>query len=192
MAKLESSMSNMVICLSLVTLIASALLCGTYAITKEPIERTIKNDKAAAIKNVLPDKKAELGEAKEIQLEGYNDAFIIYPATINGELIGAAVETYDNNGYGGKIKVMVGLTKDGTVSDYSILETSETPGLGLKAEEWFRTKGDIRGKNPATTKFVVNKDGGDIDAITASTITSCAFLNAVQKAYESFMKYQNK
>lgn len=192
MAKLESSMSNMVICLSLVTLIASALLCGTYAITKEPIERTIKNDKAAAIKNVLPDKKAELGEAKEIQLEGYNDAFIIYPATINGELIGAAVETYDNNGYGGKIKVMVGLTKDGTVSDYSILETSETPGLGLKAEEWFRTKGDIRGKNPATTKFVVNKDGGDIDAITASTITSRAFLNAVQKAYESFMKYQNK
>lgn len=187
MAKLESSMSNMVICLSLVTLIASALLCGTYA-----IERTIKNDKAAAIKNVLPDKKAELGEAKEIQLEGYNDAFIIYPATINGELIGAAVETYDNNGYGGKIKVMVGLTKDGTVSDYSILETSETPGLGLKAEEWFRTKGDIRGKNPATTKFVVNKDGGDIDAITASTITSRAFLNAVQKAYESFMKYQNK
>ncbi len=192
MAKLESSMSNMVICLSLVTLIASALLCGTYAITKEPIEKTIKNDKATAIKNVLPDKKAELGEAKEIELEGYKDAFIIYPATINGELVGAAVETYDNNGYGGKIKVMVGLAKDGTVSDYSILETAETPGLGLKAEEWFRTKGDIRGKNPATTKFVVNKDGGDIDAITASTITSRAFLSAVQKAYESFMKYQNK
>lgn len=192
MAKLESSMRNMVVCLTLVTLLASALLCGTYAITKEPIDTTIKNDKENAIKNVLPDKKAKLGEATKIELEGYKDAFIIYPATINGELVGAAVETYDNNGYGGKIKIMVGLTKDGTVSDYSILETAETPGLGLKAEEWFRTKGDIREKNPATTKFIVKKDGGDIDAITASTITSRAFLTAVQKAYESFMKYQNK
>lgn len=192
MAKLESSMRNMVVCLTLVTLLASALLCGTYAITKEPIDTTIKNDKENAIKNVLPDNKAELGEATKIELEGYKDAFIIYPATINGELVGAAVETYDNNGYGGKIKIMVGLTKDGTVSDYSILETAETPGLGLKAEEWFRTKGDIREKNPATTKFIVKKDGGDIDAITASTITSRAFLTAVQKAYESFMKYQNK
>ncbi len=192
MAKLESSMRNMVVCLALVTLLASALLCGTYAITKKPIDTAIKNDKENAIKNVLPDKKAKLGEATKIELKGYKDAFVIYPATIGGELVGAAVETYDNNGYGGKIKIMVGLTKDGTVFDYSILETAETPGLGLKAEEWFRTKGDIRGKNPTTTKFIVKKDGGDIDAITASTITSRAFLTAVQKAYESFMKYQNK
>ncbi|MEE3413171.1 MAG: FMN-binding protein, partial [Bacteroidales bacterium] len=65
-------------------------------------------------------------------------------------------------------------------------------GLGMKAEEWFRAKGDIRGKSPATTKFSPTKDGGDIDAITASTITSRAFLTAVQKAFDAFMKYQNK
>ena len=182
----------MVLCLSLVTLLASALLCGTYALTKEPIDATMKNDKDTAIKNVLPDKKAEIGEPQQIKLDGYDEPFVIYPATLNGELIGAAVETYDKNGYGGKLKIMVGLAKDGTISDYSILETAETPGLGMKAEEWFRAKGDIRGKSPATTKFSPTKDGGDIDAITASTITSRAFLTAVQKAFDAFMKYQNK
>lgn len=192
MAKLESSIKNMVLCLSLVTLLASALLCGTYALTKEPIDATMKNDKDTAIKNVLPDKKAEIGEPQQIKLDGYDEPFVIYPATLNGELIGAAVETYDKNGYGGKLKIMVGLAKNGTISDYSILETAETPGLGMKAEEWFRAKGDIRGKSPATTKFSPTKDGGDIDAITASTITSRAFLTAVQKAFDAFMKYQNK
>ncbi|MDO5759864.1 MAG: RnfABCDGE type electron transport complex subunit G [Bacteroidota bacterium] len=192
MAKLESSMRNMVVCLALVTLLASALLCGTYALTKTTIDTATQKDKETAIKNVLPNKEAKLGKAERVSLEGYKDDFVIYPATLDGELVGAAVETYDNNAYGGKIKIMVGLTQDGTISDYSILETAETPGLGMKAEEWFRDKGDIRGKNPATTKFATTKDGGDIDAITASTITSRAFLTAVQKAYESFMKYQNK
>ncbi|MCF0210737.1 MAG: RnfABCDGE type electron transport complex subunit G [Bacteroidales bacterium] len=192
MAKLESTMKNMVLSLTLVALVASGLLGGVYALTKEPIDQTTKNDKDKAIKAVLPDKDALVGEAEEITLDGYAEPFVIYPATKNGELVGAAIETYDNNGYGGKIKVMVGLKIDGEVSDYSILETAETPGLGAKAEEWFRAKGNIKGKNPAKDKFTTTKDGGDIDAITASTITSRAFLTSVQKAYDAFMKYQNK
>ncbi|MCQ2326401.1 MAG: RnfABCDGE type electron transport complex subunit G [Bacteroidales bacterium] len=192
MAKLESTMKNMVLSLSMIALVASGLLGGVYALTKGPIDQATKNDKEKAIKAVLPDKSAVVGNPEEVTLPDYADPFVIYPATVNGELVGAAVETYDNNGYGGKLKVMVGLKLDGTVSDYSILETSETPGLGAKAEDWFRAKGDIRGKNPATSKFTPTKDGGDIDAITASTITSRAFLTSVQKAYEAFLKYQNK
>lgn len=192
MAKLESTMKNMVLSLSMIALVASGLLGGVYALTKGPIDQATKNDKEKAIKAVLPDKSAVVGNKEEVTLPDYADPFVIYPATVNGELVGAAVETYDNNGYGGKLKVMVGLKLDGTISDYSILETSETPGLGAKAEDWFRAKGDIRGKNPATSKFTPTKDGGDIDAITASTITSRAFLTSVQKAYEAFLKYQNK
>lgn len=192
MAKLESTMKNMVLSLSMIAFVASGLLGGVYALTKGPIDQATKNDKEKAIKAVLPDKSAVVGNPEEVTLPDYADPFVIYPATVNGELVGAAVETYDNNGYGGKLKVMVGLKLDGTVSDYSILETSETPGLGAKAEDWFRAKGDIRGKNPATSKFTPTKDGGDIDAITASTITSRAFLTSVQKAYEAFLKYQNK
>ena len=192
MAKLESTMKNMVMSLTFISLIASALLAGAYALTKEPIDETARRNKEQAIKDVLPDKDAKVETPVEIKLDGYSDAFVIYPATKNGEIAGAAVETYNNDGYGGKLKVMVGLDKEGTISEYTILETAETPGLGAKAGEWFHAKGDIRGKNPATTKFIVTKDGGDIEAITASTITSRAFLKAVQCAYDAFQKSQQK
>ena len=192
MAKLESSMKNMVMSLTFISLAASALLAGAYALTKDPIEKTQLANKEQAIKDVLPDKDAKVEQPVEITLDGYALPFVIYPATKNGEIVGAAVETYNDEGYGGRIKIMVGMDKEGTISEYSILETSETPGLGAKAGEWFHAKGDIRKKNPATTKFVVTKDGGDIEAITASTITSRAFLKAVQCAYDAFMKSQNK
>jgi electron transport complex protein RnfG len=41
------------------------------------------------------------------------------------------------------------------------------------------------GKNPGKVNFTVSKDGGDIDAITASTITSRAFLLAIKNAYDN-------
>ncbi len=192
MAKLESSMKNMVLSLGLVTLIASALLAGAYAVTKKPIEQTAATNKEKAIKEVLPDSKAEVGEPIEIMLEGYAEPFVVYPATINNKIVGAAVQTYNDEGYGGRIKIMVGLDKEGTISNYSILETSETPGLGQKADKWFKEKGNICGKNPGKDKFQTTKDGGDVEAITASTITSRAFLKAVQCAYEAFLKTQDK
>ncbi|MBQ5388962.1 MAG: FMN-binding protein, partial [Paludibacteraceae bacterium] len=70
---------------------------------------------------------------------------------------------------------------------YVVLEQAETPGLGALMSTWFcnpdKPKSNILGKNPATTNFSVSKDGGDVDAITASTITSRAFLEVVFKAY---------
>ncbi len=190
MAKLESTMKNMVMSLTFITLIASALLAGAYALTANTINEAQTKNKEQAIKDVLPDKTAKVEQEVKIKLDNYTDPFIIYPATKDNQLVGAAVETYNNDGYGGKIRIMVGMDKDGTISDYTILEANETPGLGAKAGEWFKAKGDIRGKNPATTKFTVTKDGGEIEAITASTITSRAFLSAVQCAYDTFQKYQ--
>jgi Na+-translocating ferredoxin:NAD+ oxidoreductase subunit G len=192
MAKLESTMKNMVMSLTFITLIASALLAGAYALTKDTIDQAQIKNKEQAIKDVLPDKSAKVEQAVTITLDNYADPFIVYPATKDGQLVGAAIETYSNEGYGGKIRIMVGMDDKGTISNYTILETNETPGLGAKADEWFRTKGDIRGKSPATTNFKVKKDGGDIEAITASTITSRAFLSAVQCAYDAFQKHQNK
>ncbi len=192
MAKLESSMKNMVLSLGLVTLIASALLAGAYAITKKPIEQTAQANKEKAIKEVLPNAEAKVLDPVEINLDGYSEPFIVYPATIDNQIVGAAVQAYNDEGYGGRIKIMVGLDNQGTISDYSILETSETPGLGQKADKWFKEKGNICGKNPGKDKLQTTKDGGDIEAITASTITSRAFLKAVQCAYEAFLKTQNK
>ena len=192
MAKLESTMKNMVMSLTFITLIASALLAGAYALTKDTIDQAQIKNKEQAIKDVLPDKSAKVEQAVTITLDNYADPFVVYPATKDGQLVGAAIETYSNEGYGGKIRIMVGMDDKGTISNYTILETNETPALGAKADEWFRTKGDIRGKSPATTNFKVKKDGGDIEAITASTITSRAFLSAVQCAYDAFQKHQNK
>jgi electron transport complex protein RnfG len=195
MAKLESTMKNMVMSLTFISLAASALLAGAYVLTKKPIENTVKANQDNAIKEVLPNKTAQVGDPVNIKLQGFTDPFIVYPATVNGELVGAAIQTYSNEGYGGFISIMVGLDKEGTVSNYTILSSGETPGLGQKAKDWFKaegTKHDIRGKNPGKMKFKPTKDGGDIDAITASTITSRAFLKAVQSAYDAFLQYQQK
>lgn len=192
MAKSESTLKNMLLSLTLISFCASALLAGGYVLTKEPIEKALQEKKNAAIKEVLPKGDIEIGKAVEVKLDGYEDAFVVYPAKKGGNFIGCAIETYDNNGYGGKVRSMVGLDTEGRVINYSVLEANETPGLGAKVSDWFKTKGDIRGKAPASEGFKVKKDGGEIDAITAATITSRAFLSSVKSAYQAFIRYQEQ
>lgn|SRR5574344_831800 len=195
MAKLDSSLKNMVLSLSLISFVASAVLAVGFSLTKEPIIEAQQKKQQDAIHAVMPIKDAKIGEKVEIKLDGKPDAFIIYPALKDGEFAGAAIQTYSYEGYAGKIEVMVGLDKDGTISNYTVLAASETPGLGSKISEWFKTtKGnqDIRGKNPGKDNFIVKKDGGDFDAITASTISSRAFLSSIRSAFEAFKKYKEQ
>lgn len=196
MAKLDSSLKNMVMSLAIISFGASAILGGVYVLTKKPIEDAAELKKTNAIKEVLPqNNNMKIGEAVEITLESYSEKFIVYPAFENDKLIAAAVETFDNNGYGGQIKSMVGFDAEGNIVNYAILSMSETPGLGEKVTSWFKTKRnkqDIRGKKPSEESFKVSKDGGEIDAITASTITSRAFLSSVKTAYNVFIEYQKQ
>lgn len=196
MAKLNSSLKNMVMSLTIISFGASAILGGVYVLTKKPIEDAAELKKTNAIKEVLPqNNNMKIGEAVEITLESYSEKFIVYPAFENDKLIAAAVETFDNNGYGGQIKSMVGFDAEGNIVNYAILAMSETPGLGEKVTSWFKTKRnnqDIRGKKPSEESFKVSKDGGEIDAITASTITSRAFLSSVKTAYNVFIEYQKQ
>ncbi|MEE1143651.1 MAG: RnfABCDGE type electron transport complex subunit G [Bacteroidales bacterium] len=196
MAKLNSSLKNMVMSLAIISFGASAILGGVYVLTKKPIEDAAELKKTNAIKEVLPqNNNMKIGEAVEITLESYSEKFIVYPAFENDKLIAVAVETFDNNGYGGQIKSMVGFDAEGKIVNYAILAMSETPGLGEKVTSWFKTKRnnqDIRGKKPSEESFKVSKDGGEIDAITASTITSRAFLSSVKTAYNVFIEYQKQ
>jgi electron transport complex protein RnfG len=196
MAKLESSLKNMVMSLAIISFGASAILGGVYVLTKKPIEDAAELKKTNAIKEVLPqNNNMKIGKAVEITLDSYSEKFIVYPAFENDKLIAAAVETFDNNGYGGQIKSMVGFDAEGNIVNYAILAMSETPGLGEKVTSWFKTKRnnqDIRGKKPSEESFKVSKDGGEIDAITASTITSRAFLSSVKTAYNVFIEYQKQ
>lgn len=170
-------------------------MASSYTLTKEPIAKAQKDKQSNAIKEVLPNKQAIVGEKVEIRLQGKEIPFVIYPSFLNEEFVGAAIQTYSNDGYSGKIEIMVGIDKEGTISNYTILTSNETPGLGSKASQWFKTSKndqDIRGKNPGKVNFTVKKDGGDIDAITASTISSRAFLASIRDAFEAFKKYQEQ
>jgi electron transport complex protein RnfG len=101
------------------------------------------------------------------------------------ELVGTAIKTYTKNGFGGLVWLMVGFKTDGAINDISVLEQNETPGLGTKMTT-AKFKNQFNDKNPEQYKLSVTKDGGDVDAITAATISSRAFCDAVNRAHKSF------
>ena len=190
MKKLESSFMNMVLSLTGFTLVAGALLGWVNQITAEPIAEANAKTLSNAIAVVVPGFDNDPAANPEVmELDG--TTYKIYKATKGEEFIGAAVET-SASGFGGNLTVLVGFDTEGNIIDYSLLSHAETPGLGSKAADWFKKggKGDITGKNPGEKALTVSKDGGDIDAITASTITSRAFLLAVNNAYKVY-KNQN-
>ncbi|MGL5980701.1 MAG: RnfABCDGE type electron transport complex subunit G [Phocaeicola sp.] len=186
MKKLESSLKNMVIALMCVTVVAGALLGFVNKLTADPIAQANAKALSDAIGVVVPGFDNNPADAPEsVELNG--TTYKIYKATQGGEFIGAAVES-SVNGFGGKMTILVGFDKMGNIIDYSLLNHTETPGLGSKAANWFKkgAKGDIIGLNPGTSPLKVKQDAGQIDAITASTITTRAFLLAVNQAYAAY------
>ena len=172
------------------SVVAGALLGWVNSVTAEPIAQANAKALSDAIAVVIPGFDNNPAESPEtVDVDGVT--YKVYKATKGGEFIGAAVES-SANGFGGALTVLVGFDKDGNIIDYSLLSHAETPGLGSKAAYWLTHvgKGDITGKNPGEQPLVVSKDGGQIDAITASTITTRAFLLAVNNAYAAY-KNQN-
>lgn len=210
MKKLESNIMNMALVLTLIAVVAAGLLAWVNNVTTGPIEAinnaTIEN----GIKSViLGDRDIKFAVEAPVEREG----FVFHNVNdMNGNLIGTAVESTDKNGFGGNLKVMVGFDPEGVILGYTVLEHSETPGLGAQADGWFRQKSadvkeqpvvldvllgtpekpgnhNIIGMNPGDDLMTVSKDGGQVDAITASTITSKAFLRAVNAAYKAVFGY---
>ena len=176
MKKLESTWYNMVGVLTAIAVIAGVTLAAVNSLTREPIAAIKKQTLADGIKEVLGGQDLEVQQTDS--LEG---GVVVYRTTA-----GNAVQVTDPKGFGGALTVLVGFADDGSIRGYRILQSSETPGLGAKAATWFREgKGNILGRNPGQENFTVKKDGGDVDAITASTITSRAFLRCVTGAYKA-------
>lgn len=181
MEKLESSFKNMVLSLVTICLVAGGVLAGVYSLTKATISAQKEQKLQAAILQVLP-------EGCTISDAEIFEGMTVYKGYINGQWVGTAVQT-EEIGFGGTIKIMVGFDADSKVINYQVLEHQETPGLGDKMGTWFKTdKGNqnIIGQK-ADGAFQVSKDvKGGIDAITAATISSRAFLKAINKAYSAF------
>ena len=189
MKKLESSLLNMTLVLTLVAVVMGGILAFVNHLTEGPIQE--QKDKALAdgIKAVMVCNDLVVAEPVEVKqtVDGKEHTFIIYNVKdAQGKDLGAAVQSV-TMGFGGDLKVLVGFDSEGSILGYTLLEHAETPGLGAKADQWFQRgqKGDIIGKSPAEP-LTVSKDGGQVDAITASTITSRAFLKAVNNAYNAY------
>ena len=194
----------MLLVLTGVTAISVALLAYVNELTKGPIAEANAKTLNKALKQALPEfTNNPVGESDTIFSEKDGKKvvdFIVYPAKKGEEWVGSAVES-KAMGFGGELKVLVGFDAKGKIYNYSLLAHTETPGLGSKADKWFgaydATKGEkavthemskksIIGMSPGEGELKVSKDGGQVDAITASTITSRAFLNAINKAYEAY------
>ena len=180
----------MVLVLVGVALITGGILAYVNHITEAPIKLQAEKTLADGIKAVMGGVQLSVAENDTIKqsIKGKEAVFVIHKTVdSNKQDLGVAVES-TTGGFGGDLKVLVGFDKDGNILGYTILQHAETPGLGAKADKWFQKdgKGSIIGKNPNKDNLTVKKDGGDIDAITASTITSRAFLLAVTQAYNAY------
>ena len=190
MKKLESTLTNMVLVLTGVAVIMGGILAFVNHLTEGPINEQKAKALADGIKTVMCVDNLTVNRTDTVQTKGPKGkdvTYIIYNANdAQGKALGAAVETIAN-GFGGELKLLVGFDPEGKILGYTLLEHAETPGLGAKADKWFQKgeKGDIIGKSPAEP-LAVSKDGGQVDAITASTITSRAFLYAVNSAYDAY------
>jgi electron transport complex protein RnfG len=186
MAK-ESSFKNMALTLFVITFVSSAVLAGVYELTKDAIEAVRIRKVNQGISEVLPSSLFDNDPSQAVYRKYVDgDTVYVYVATMKGDTVGAAVQTFTNNGYGGRFVLLVGFSAD-TITSINVISHSETPGLGDKISP---QKSDFslqfHGKNPETSKLKVRKEGGDVDAITASTISSKAFCEAVDRAYSVY------
>lgn len=190
MKKISSSLQNLILVLVGCALITGVLLAWVNHITEGPIAEKAEKTLADGIQEVMGTTGLTVtaNDTLKLSMDGKEATFVVHQtADRNGRPLGAAVES-TTLGFGGDLRVLVGFNPQGTILGYTILQTSETPGLGAKAQTWFQKggKGDIIGMRPNEALLFVSKDGGQVDAITASTITSRAFLKAVNQAYAAY------
>lgn len=176
--KLESTLINMILSLVLISMVMSAALAFVYIKTKGPIEAAARQKEIDAIKQVMPQFDSDPVSAKT-----ENDGLVIYRLSNRNEPVGYAVKTFTDKGFGGYIEIMAGFLPDGSIYNVSVLQHKETPGLGTKMSD-LRFSRQFMGKNPAEFTLRVKKDGGQVDAITAATISSRAYCDALQRAFD--------
>lgn len=198
MEKLKPTLKNMTLVLVGVAVVVGFILAYVNHVTEGPIAEKAKATLAQGIKEVMKVDGIQVTKEDTVKtnVDGKDLTYIVHETSDkSGKPVGAAVES-TTTGFGGDLKVLVGFDHDGKITGYTILESSETPGLGAKAEKWFQSTADggkggkscVIGLSPKDGELKVSKDGGQVDAITASTITSRAFLKAINEAYAAYCK----
>ena len=185
MKKLQSTFKNMVLSLGIISVVLGGVLAYANYATRDKIAQMKEKALNDGIKQVMlgkPDGDLTIASVKDM-----NNAVVYVTTNAAGDTLGAAVKA-TVNGFGDNLVFLVGFNQEGHILGYQILESKETPGLGAKAGEWFQKgqPGDVIDMNPGEAPLTVSKDGGKVNAITASTITSRAFLKGINTAYKAF------
>lgn len=181
----------MLFALTLVTVVAAFSLGFVYRFTKGPIEEARLAKQLRAIEAVVNEYDNDPVADKFMVAYGEGtDSLEFYPARSGNDLSGMAIKTVSSKGYSGEIWIMVGFNPDNTITEIFVVEHLETPGLGSKMTD-LEYRGQYIGKDPGKSDLRVTKDGGEVQAISGATITSRAYSEAVQLAYETYLKYQS-
>ncbi|HCT64040.1 MAG TPA: hypothetical protein DIC60_02000 [Lachnospiraceae bacterium] len=162
-----------------ITAVAAALLGVVESVTKEPIRIATENTQNAAMKASLPD--AETFEPVEADLDGTTISSVNLGKDASGNEVGYVI-TANPSGFGGAVPTTVGIGSDGIITGIQVTTPSETPGLGAKATEP-AFQDQFKGMSG---ELKVNKDGGQVQAITSATITSRAVTSGVNEALTWF------
>ena len=186
MRKPASTLKNMILAMTIVAGLSALILSISCKITQEPIKKAQDAKKLEAIQAVLPPDYDNNPYQERLTISGSN--IELYPARQGTKITSVAMKTYSNNAFSGQLELIVGFLLDGTITDYKIISHKETPGLGSKVtEEKFARQ--LRGFNITKQKLKVRQDDGDIDAVTSATISSRAVLDAIQRAYDNYIKF---
>jgi electron transport complex protein RnfG len=178
--------AKLIIVLTIICAVSGAMMAIVNDMTKERIREANERAKLEAMKSVLPEfDNNPVEDAKVISADGKDWTFFI--AKQEAQFVGAAFASTSHKGYGGDIHVMVGVNVEGKILAIQILTPhKETPGLGAKITEYdFRRK--FTDKDIRTTEWAVAKDGGEIDQISAATISSRAVVEAIKKGLDVYI-----
>lgn len=187
---LPSTLFNMALILTIVAGISALILAYVHETTKGPIQKAKDLREMQAVAEVIAEKfdNNPFAEKTVITAADGNGRLELYPTRLNGIINGMAIKTYTNKAFGGRMELIVGFSLDGRLTGYKVIDHKETPGLGTKViEEKFSSQ--FRNIYPSYMNFKVRQDGGDIDAVTAATISSRAVIDAVQRAIDAYNKF---
>lgn len=185
--KMPNTALAMVGVLGIIAILSGTALGLTDHATRERIAANRLERQLSAIRQVLPDFANDPYEERWLHP---GSPGIVFPGTDDsGELFGAAVQASVRSGYAGEISGIVGFDIQSEVIGLVVLQHSETPGLGARVTETdFRDQ--FTGEQPLQRAVRVRQDGGNIDAITAATVSSRAVAEIVNAAAEIFKEYQ--
>lgn len=213
MKKIKSGFWGMVLSLTLISAIVAVLLGWVFGVTDKIIQDISEKNRLSSILDVVAPGCTDFAAytiANPINVNGSN-VYNVFNAA-DSTLAGIAVESSDI-GFGGELTILFGFSPDWEITGYRVMEHSETPGLGAQVDKWFQSgaavasgsenmlfkrkkpvestlvgaavegRHNVIGLNMSAGRVSLSKDGGTIDAITASTITSRAFVRILKKAY---------